>query len=54
MNKLSLFFYNHRQVRTVLVGDEIWFVAKDICDVLDIAWGSRTLDPIRDEWKRVR
>lgn len=37
MNKLQLFEYQHRRVRSVLLDGQVWFVAKDVCDVLDIA-----------------
>lgn len=37
MNELQkVFQYDGSQVRTVLVNEEIWFVAKDICEVLEI------------------
>lgn len=33
---LQVFSYNSKQVRTVERDGEIWFVAKDVCDVLEI------------------
>jgi anti-repressor protein len=37
MNQLQrVFDYGGRQVRTVLVDGEPWFVAKDVCDILEI------------------
>jgi prophage antirepressor-like protein len=37
MNDLQkVFQYDGSQVRTVVVNEEIWFVAKDICEVLEI------------------
>jgi prophage antirepressor-like protein len=53
MNALSPFYYGAKEIRTVKIGDEIWFAGKDICEGLDIAWTSRTLDPIKSDWKRV-
>ena len=51
----KLFEYHHIQVRTTVVNEEVWFVAKDVCDVLEIPWrGNDTLSTIRDEWKGVR
>ncbi len=35
-NKLSVFNYNGFQIRAVTVDGEPWFVAKDVCDVLEI------------------
>lgn len=32
----KVFQYDDSQVRTVVVNEEIWFVAKDICEVLEI------------------
>lgn len=38
MDKLTqVFEYENRPVRTVLVDGEPWFVAKDVCEVLDIS-----------------
>ena len=37
MNQLErVFKYQERQVRTVVIDDEPWFVATDVCQVLDI------------------
>lgn len=37
MNQLQSFMYESHQVRTVFMYDQPWFVAKDVCDVLDIS-----------------
>lgn len=37
MNDLNLFNYAGRQVRTVTINGEPWFVAKDVCEILGIA-----------------
>ena len=37
MKQLQLFEYKSNTVRTVQIDGEIWFVAKDVCDVLEIA-----------------
>src|SRR5215204_807454 len=36
MNKITRFEYHHRRFRTVEKDGEVWFVAKDVCDILDI------------------
>ena len=36
MNGLQVFNYQDRKVRTVEIDGEPWFVAKDVCDILDI------------------
>lgn len=35
-NALQVFSYKNKEVRTTEINGEIWFVAKDICDVLEI------------------
>lgn len=37
MNELSIFNYEQKEVRTVQVDGEPWFVAKDVCDVLELS-----------------
>ncbi|MBQ7216505.1 MAG: hypothetical protein IJS39_11050 [Synergistaceae bacterium] len=34
---LQVFKYKEQQVRTIEVNGEVWFVAKDVCDILGIA-----------------
>lgn len=36
MNELQVFNHENLEIRTTLINGEIWFVAKDICDALDI------------------
>jgi len=38
-NNLQVFNYNSKQVRTIIRDGEPWFVAKDICDILEISNG---------------
>lgn len=41
-------------VRTILKDREVWFVAKDICECLEIVWfGSKTINGISDKHKGV-
>lgn len=35
-NELKIFEYENNQVRTTIKNGEIWFVLKDVCDVLGI------------------
>lgn len=37
MNELQLFQYEGKSVRTVFIGDEPMFIAKDVCEVLGIS-----------------
>lgn len=54
MSNLIPFNYQEKQVRTILRNGEPWFVAKDICDILDITWsGAKTLSQIPEDWQGV-
>lgn len=35
-NALQVFSYKEHEVRTIEIDGEIWFVAKDVCDILEI------------------
>jgi len=35
-NNLQVFNYNSKQVRTIIKDNEPWFVAKDVCEILEI------------------
>lgn len=49
MNELSIFNYEEKEVRTVTVNGEPWFVAKDVCDVLGVSNTSDTLSKVLDD-----
>lgn len=53
MSKLQkVFNYNGNHVRTHLdEKGEPWFVAKDVCAVLDVSFSGQTLSKIKDEWQ---
>jgi prophage antirepressor-like protein len=54
MNNLIPFNYNSKQVRTVVRAGEPWFIAKDVCEILDITWsGAKTLSQIPEDWQGV-
>lgn len=36
MNEIQIFNYNSNEVRTIQRDDELWFVLKDVCDVLGL------------------
>lgn len=47
-------FYNENEnvnVRTQVINDEPWFVAKDVAMALNITWSGHTLDNIPEEWQ---
>lgn len=47
----QIFQYNNREVRTLLIDNEPWFVAKDICDVLEIRNSHDALNRLDDDEK---
>ena len=51
-NALQVFDYNGSAVRTVEKDGEIWFVAKDVCDVLEYKNVTQTLDDHLDSDER--
>lgn len=50
-NELTIFVYGKKKVRTVNIGDEIWFVAKDVAEALGYTWSGSRIKHIPDEWK---
>ena len=48
---LEVFHYQDRQVRTFLRDSEIWFVAKDVCDVLEISNARDAVSSLDDDEK---
>lgn len=54
MNELQkVFNYGENQVRTVLKDGEVWFVAKDVCEVLNIQNISQAVGRLEDDEKLV-
>nr|WP_286180641.1 phage antirepressor KilAC domain-containing protein [Bacillus sp. ISL-37] len=47
----KLFKYNENLIRTNVVGDDIYFIAKDVCDVLGIADTSKAVGRLDDDEK---
>jgi anti-repressor protein len=43
-NELTVFKVNQADVRTVLIDNEPWFVAKDVCSILGYANASKALE----------
>ena len=52
-NGLMLFSYNGRQLRTVLIDDDVWFVAKDVCDILELSNHRMAIHGLDDDEKGV-
>lgn len=47
------FEYNQQQVRVVVIDGNPWFVAKDVCDVLDIGNSRQAVDRLDEDEKGV-
>jgi anti-repressor protein len=53
MNQLQKFMYVHQEVRSAVVNGEPWFVAKDVCDVLEISNSRDALNRLDEDEKDV-
>lgn len=54
MSNLSIFVFESQEIRVIYIDNEPWFVAKDICEGLTIAWkGAETLHNIPERWKKM-
>ena len=49
MNEIQVFDYNSQQVRTVEKNGEVWFVAKDVCDVLGLSNARKAVRSLDDD-----
>ena len=49
MNEIQLFNYEEKAVRTVTIDSEPWWVAKDICDILELTNITESLKRIDEE-----
>ena len=50
-NELQVFNYQDREVRTVEINGEAWFIAKDICDILGLANSRKAVKSLDDDEK---
>lgn len=53
MSNLSVFEFESNQVRVILIDGEPWFVAKDLCAVLDLEQVSRAVSRLDEDEKGV-
>jgi len=51
---LEVFHYADAEVRTVVEGDDIWFIAADVCRILEIQNAGRAAAELDDDEKGVR
>jgi prophage antirepressor-like protein len=52
MADLKLFEYQHKQVRTVTIDGQVFFVAKDVCGILEIVNHKDAVSKLSDRMKR--
>ena len=50
-NELQIFTYKEQQIRTTEINSEIWFVAKDVCDVLELTNPTEALKTLDEDEK---
>lgn len=51
MDKITLFEYQHKEIRTVYAHGQIWFMAKEATSALGIEWnGKDTLIAVKEDW----
>ncbi len=48
---ITLFDYKNVKVRTVIIDGDVWFVAKDICDVLELTNPTEAIKTLSDKMK---
>jgi prophage antirepressor-like protein len=53
MSNLSRFEFNSSEVRVLTIDGEPWFVAKDVCAILDVTDVSKALERLEEDEKRV-
>jgi prophage antirepressor-like protein len=50
MNQLQqIFTYSGNQVRTIIKDGEVWFVAKDVCEILDISDARKAVQSLDED-----
>ena len=54
MSNLSTFVFNQSDVRVLSIDNEPWFVAKDLCDVLELSEVSNSLKRLDEDEKQTR
>lgn len=54
MNALNLYNYNNNPVRLVTESDNVWFVAKDVCDVLGLGNPAMAVNGLDDDEKGIK
>lgn len=53
MSSLTVFDFNSSQVRTIVINNEPWFIAKDVCNLLEIVNVSQALQALDADEKLI-
>jgi len=53
MNQLQKFMYSNQEVRSTVINGEPWFVAKDVCDVLELTNSRMAVERLDEDEKGV-
>lgn len=53
MSNLTVFAFNSQEIRTVIIDNDVWFIAKDICNVLELGNVSQSLSRLDDDEKGI-
>ncbi|MNM07377.1 Phage antirepressor protein KilAC domain protein [compost metagenome] len=49
MNQLQKFMYSNQEVRSTVINGEPWFIAKDVCEVLEIANPTQAINRLDED-----
>lgn len=49
MNQLQQFMYSNQEVRSTVINGEPWFIAKDVCDVLEISNPTQAINRLDED-----
>ncbi|HEY9701061.1 MAG TPA: Bro-N domain-containing protein [Allocoleopsis sp.] len=53
MPSLTVFAFNSQEIRTVIIDNDVWFVAKDVCEILEHSNSRAALERLDDDEKGV-
>lgn len=54
MNELTVFSFEKKDIRTIMIDGNPWWVAKDVCEALEYTWnGTQRIEHIPSEWRGV-
>ena len=54
MNEIEIFKYENKEIRTKVINEKIYFVGKDVVDILGYQNGSRDINRHVDEEDRIK